>query len=117
LAQWRGGPADPNLAFSIQLYHAIRAADLRLVVLTEHPAAVAQADDFATFVPIEPPSGSGATYHWREIALARRIAAEFRRHRCSGLIKERMMQHLWPLRGLMKPPDAFVLASIIRCGR
>jgi glycosyltransferase involved in cell wall biosynthesis len=102
---WRRGEHDsriPDVAFSIQVYEAMAQLGRRLVVLTAHPGATAEEDEFARFIPVAQPGGRFLAYHLREIALARTVARLYRECGCDGLIVQRMVQHMWPFRSAVR---------------
>lgn len=90
-------PRVPSLAYSTQVYQALHDAGCSVVVLSEHPDTITVSDDFATFIRIEPRQGTGLAYHRAEVERARKIAASYRTHSCTGLILQGTMQHLWPM--------------------
>jgi glycosyltransferase involved in cell wall biosynthesis len=109
---WRRGEHDsrvPDVAFSIQVYEAMRKLGRRLVVLTAHPDATPDEDEFASFIPVAQPAGRFLAYHLSEIALSRTIARVYRDRACDGLIVQRMVQHMWPFRSVVRSASFSIL--------
>lgn len=109
---WHRGARDtsiPALTYSEQIYDAVAAIGRPLEAMTQHPVR-GNGSETVSFHHLPASSGGGAAYHRSEIRNAAALARRAVEIGAGAVIVQRMFEHYWPLRHLMRRRIPFILS-------
>ena len=118
---WRAGHDDPrlpSLAYSAQVFEAVRAQGAELLTLTQHPLPTpddADADAIAApdahgfrFAHRPQRKAAGLAHHLAQIRQSRALAREAAAFGADVVIVQRMLPHYWPFLALRRRGTALI---------